>query len=245
LPERLVDAMREFTGTLLSPYDLDAVLDRLLRQTMVALNAAGAGIMLADESGELGFAAASDQRVEPVELAQGQTDSGACYEAYHCNQVVAVADLRSEDRWPYYTVQALEQGFQAVVGVPLTAWGQTIGVLNVYRDTPTLWTDADVDACQIVAGMGAAYILGAKQVQAQHELACHLDAALQSRGAIERAKGMIMAKAHVDADTAFERLRQRSMHRNQKLRDVAADIVQSGWIDPHLITSANSRGRPS
>lgn len=231
MPQRLSQAVREFTRTLLSPYDRDDVLDRLLRQTMAALDASGAGIMLGAESDKLAFAAASDDRVEPVELAQQETGSGACYEAYRTSKVVAVADLTDESRWPGYTERVLEHGFAAVIGVPLIAWGQTIGVLNVYRDTATEWTDADVEACEIVAGMGAAYILGADQAKAQHDLSEQLYEALGSRGVIERAKGIIMAKTGVDAAAAFELLRELSMNRNQKLRDIAALVAEHGW-DP-------------
>ena len=233
MPPRLTQAVREFTRTLLSPYDRDDVLARLLSQTIEALDASGAGIMLADDSGKLGFAAASDDRVEPVELAQSDTDSGACSEAYRSNKAVVIADLTAENRWPGYTERALEQGFAAVIGVPLVAWGQTIGVLNVYRDTPTEWTAADLEACEIVAGMGAAYILGAHRAKAQHDLSEQLYEALRSRGVIERAKGIIMANENVGAEAAFDLLRELSMNRNQKLRDIAAIIAEHGW-DPDV-----------
>ena len=42
----LTDAVREFTHTILNPYDLDDLLDRLIERVTSALRAAGAGIML-------------------------------------------------------------------------------------------------------------------------------------------------------------------------------------------------------
>lgn len=225
MPERLTEALREFSRTFLSPYDLDDLLDRLLRQTTAALDATGAGIMLEAGPGRLGFAAATSEMIEQVEHIQADAHEGVCYEAYRTGRGLAVGDLRGEDRWPTYTRRALDQGMVAVIGVPLIAWGQTIGVLNVYRDTPQPWSEADLDACEIVATLGAAYILNTTQAQAQHRLAEDLRAALRSRGTIERAKGIIMGRTGVDADGAFEMLRKMSMDHNRKLRDVAEEII--------------------
>jgi GAF domain-containing protein len=225
MPDRLTAALREFSRTFFSPYDLDELLDRLLRHTTSALDATGAGIMLEVENDRLGFVAATSVRIEQVEQVQADAHEGVCYAAYQSGRVLAVDDLHGEDRWPTYTRRVLEQGMVAVIGVPLIAWGQTIGVLNVYRDKPLPWSDEDLDACEIVATLGAAYILNSTQSQAQRRLAEDLRAALRSRGTIERAKGIIMGRTGVDADTAFERLRQMSMDQNRKLRDVAADII--------------------
>lgn len=52
-----------------------------------------------------------------------------------------------------------------------------------------------------------------------------LERAMESRAVIEQAKGVIMATARVDAEAAFEILRQQSQAENRKLRDVAAEIV--------------------
>jgi AmiR/NasT family two-component response regulator len=49
--------------------------------------------------------------------------------------------------------------------------------------------------------------------------------AMESRAVIEQAKGVLMAQRGVDAEQAFEILRQASQRSNRKLRDVAAGIV--------------------
>jgi AmiR/NasT family two-component response regulator len=50
---------------------------------------------------------------------------------------------------------------------------------------------------------------------------------------IEQAKGILMAHHAVDADRAFEMLREHSQHNGNKLADVAASIV-----DSHLLLVA-------
>jgi AmiR/NasT family two-component response regulator len=51
--------------------------------------------------------------------------------------------------------------------------------------------------------------------------------AMDSRAVIEQAKGVLMAQRHVDADQAFDILREASQRYNRKLRDIAQGIVAS------------------
>ena len=227
MDDRLLDAVREFTESILLPFDRDYLLDRLVEHATSALRATGSGIMLEGAAGRLEFAAASDSVIREVERVQDRAETGACYEAYTTNQVVPVPDLRDTDRWPPYTAWALDVGLRSVIGVPLRAWGRTIGVLNVYRDRVDEWTPADIDACQILAAMGAGYILNATQMQAQQDLTENLQAALESRATIERAKGILMERERIDADAAFKTLRQAAAENNRKLQDIAQEIVGS------------------
>jgi len=53
---------------------------------------------------------------------------------------------------------------------------------------------------------------------------------IQNRGRralIEQAKGILMARHSINADRAFEMLRDHSQHNGRKLSDVAAAVVES------------------
>jgi len=217
--------VREFTGAILNPFDLDDLLHRLMGHTTEVMAAAGAGIMLVQDDGNLAFVAASEQRVVDVELHQAQVGQGACHEAFAINEIVQVDDIRDEDRWPEYVELVRARGLHSVLGVPLNAFGETIGVINIYRERAVAWTDEDVGAAQILASMGAGYILNANQLKAQHNLSEQLHSAIESRDLIGQAKGIIMAQAQIDSDAAFEVLRQRSQDQNRKLRDIAEEVV--------------------
>jgi len=54
-----------------------------------------------------------------------------------------------------------------------------------------------------------------------------LRSAMESRAAIEQAKGVIIASTGCDEDAAFALLVQESQHTNRKLRDVARELVAS------------------
>jgi GAF domain-containing protein len=239
--DQLLTAIREFTGTILNPFDLDELLHRLTRQATAVVDAVGAGIMLIDDRGELGFVAASSQLVVEAERHQHQVRQGACHEAHATNRVVVVDDLTTDGRWPDYTPRVLQLGLRAVLGVPMNAHGQTIGVINVYRDAPTTWTADDLATAEILAAMGAGYILNSNQLRAQHALAEQLAEAVASRDLIGQAKGILMAELGLDADGAFELLRNMSQSENRKLRDVARTVVKERR---RTRSAATERGRP-
>jgi AmiR/NasT family two-component response regulator len=54
-----------------------------------------------------------------------------------------------------------------------------------------------------------------------------LQGAFGRRALIEQAKGILMARHSIDADTAFERLRDHSQHNGRKLSDISAAVVES------------------
>jgi signal transduction protein with GAF and PtsI domain len=225
MTDRLAEVLAEFTRTIVNPFDPDELLDQLIRHTLSVLEAGAAGLMLADTHGDLQFAAASGQKAAQMEKVQEGTQTGVCYHAFTTNQVVIANDLDDLQRWPIYTDRALELGFGSVLGVPLNASGQTIGVLNVYREEASVWTERDVELCEVLAAMGASYILSSSQLRAQHDIADSLQTALTSRVVIEQAKGILMATEDVDGTTAFETIRKASRDNNRKLRDVAQEIV--------------------
>lgn len=226
MPERLVKVLTEFTRTIVNPFDRDLLLDQLIGHTLWALDAEAAGLMLADSNGDLAFAAASGSRATQMEKVQEGTKAGVCFHAFATNQVVIANDLDDLQRWPIYTERAFQLGFGSAIGVPLNAQGRTIGVLNVYREEASVWTERDVEVCEVLAAMGAAYILGASQLQAQHDLADSLQTALTSRVVIEQAKGILMATEGVDGQAAFEAIRKTARDNNRKLRDVCQEIVE-------------------
>jgi response regulator NasT len=55
----------------------------------------------------------------------------------------------------------------------------------------------------------------------------NLQGAFGRRATIEQAKGILMARHAIDADKAFEMLRDHSQHNGRKLADVAAAVVES------------------
>jgi two-component system, response regulator / RNA-binding antiterminator len=67
---------------------------------------------------------------------------------------------------------------------------------------------------------------GVRHFNALADEVTHLRKALTTRGTIERAKGLLMMSERCGPDEAFDILRRTSRQSNQKLADVAAQLVQ-------------------
>jgi AmiR/NasT family two-component response regulator len=65
-----------------------------------------------------------------------------------------------------------------------------------------------------------------------------LQTALETRGVIDQAKGILMDRHKLTADQAFQVLAQMSMKTNRKLREVADDLVHTGELLQPVIPPA-------
>ena len=73
----------------------------------------------------------------------------------------------------------------------------------------------------------------------------NLKGAFARRAVIERAKGILMERHSIDADAAFEKLRERSRTDNYKLIDLAAAVVDGHLLLPRQPAAHENTQLPS
>jgi AmiR/NasT family two-component response regulator len=71
-----------------------------------------------------------------------------------------------------------------------------------------------------------------------------LQGAFGRRALIEQAKGILMARHSISAESAFDRLRDHSQHNGRKLSDVAAAVVESHLLLLPPVPPAPNTRRP-
>jgi hypothetical protein len=130
------------------------------------------------------------------------------------------------------------EGICAALSAPVEVDGSAIGTLDIYSNLPWDWDDSEIAALQTYAGLAASLLTAAVTAQVKGRLADQLQAALEHRWLIEQAKGMVMAREGLDAQAAFERLRQSARSSSRRLVDVASDVTAGEGLPP-----ANRRGR--
>jgi GAF domain-containing protein len=154
---------------------------------------------------------------------------GPCMDAGRGGVLLRVDDMRTEQRWPEYVAHVLRTTpVRSSLSVPLPYQGTSIGALNNYSTVPAAFASPE----SLQAGLEVAEVVAVvvANADAHHQLgeqARNMRVAMESRAVIEQAKGVLMAQRHVDADQAFEILREASQRYNRKLRDIAAGIVES------------------
>jgi len=115
----------------------------------------------------------------------------------------------------------LELGVRSSISFRLfAAQRSSWGALNVYSLTPHAFDDDDVIHGQTIAAMVGVVL--ARSIH-EHQLA----EALETRTLIGQATGILMERFQLDADVCFNILRRLSQQNNIKLRDIAAQLVET------------------
>jgi GAF domain-containing protein len=188
-------------------------------------SADGAGLMLVDADGQLRWASASDQTAQTLEDEQERLAQGPCAVAFSQRLPAAIRDIRIEPDWQEFTQVLLGEGICAGLSVPVELDGGVIGTLDVYTAEARDWDPSEVAALQAYAGLVASLLSAAVTAEVKGRLADQLQAALEHRWLIEQAKGVLMGRERLDAQTAFERLRGAARSSTRRLADVAKDVT--------------------
>jgi GAF domain-containing protein len=172
---------------------------------------------------------------------------GPCMDAGRAGVVLRIDDMTTEQRWPDYTARVTEVGVRSSLSMPLPYQGTSIGALNIYSSKVAAFASPDsLAVATVVADAVAVAVANADAHHRLGEQARNLRLAMDTRAVIEQAKGVLMAQRHVDAEQAFEVLREASQRYNRKLRDIAAGIVASTQpAEAARASAASGRATPA
>ena len=240
---RLADTIADLVDTIVTDFDITEVFYRLVDTAVHVVEADQAGLLLMDKSGDLGIAAATSASTHLVELLQVQANEGPCLDAFRTGEPVRTGPLDSDDAiatWPEFAPMAVSAGFHSVVAVPMRWRDTTLGSLNLFRTGHGDADDRDIIAARALADLTTIAIVQAHAVDGAHEVIEQLQTALDTRVAIEQAKGIVAEHSKLDVEAAFERIRGHARSSNVRLSELAEKII-SGDID--IETLANRDGR--
>ena len=228
----LSDTFVDLADTMVADFDVIDFLHVLTDRSVRLLAASAAGVVLADPRGELRVAAVSSGQAGLLELFQLQNDQGPCLDCFRTGQPVTAADLTaSAQQWPRFAEAATRSGFRTVQALPMRLRDQVIGALNLFRAEPGPFDLAELRIGQALADVATIGLLHQQSVRRRETLAEQLQAALNSRVAIEQAKGKLAERLSIDVDQAFSMLRAHARSSNQRLTDVACTFVDSASAD--------------
>jgi transcriptional regulator with GAF, ATPase, and Fis domain len=241
---RLVETFVTLADTLVDNYDVIDFLQTLAERCVELLDVSEAGIMLADGKGGLRHAACSSERMRLVELFELQLEEGPCFDAY--TQGVPVVSGAPEDleaRWPAFAPHAHDAGFATAVALPMRLRNQVIGALNLFSSEVRKLTDEDVRVGQAMADIATIGILQERTIRGGRTFSTQLQAALDSRVAIEQAKGIVAEHNQIDVDEAFGLLRAFTRDHNRLLAETCRQVI-AGTLQPEALTSPKGSVKP-
>ena len=100
----------------------------------------------------------------PVRLATPDTEQAPSSRAFRTGRAVAVRDINSEREFIPWGGVAREQGYQAMVSVPLIAAGDVLGTLNGYHAAVHEFTDQQIERLTLLANHAAIALTSARLV---------------------------------------------------------------------------------
>ena len=234
--QELLTAFIEFADTFIDEYDIVEFLHRLAARCVELVNASEAGIMLADQDGELHYVASSSERMRLIELFELQHDEGPCLDAFRDGvSVHSGLDEAAEARWPRFAAHARDVGFESVSALPMRLRSEIIGALNIFSVNQVPIDDEDRLVVQALADIATIGILQERALGNALVVTSQLEAALESRIAIEQAKGIVAERNNVTVDESFTRLRNYSRAHNELLSQTARDII-AGRLDADALS---------
>ncbi|MEV1025066.1 GAF and ANTAR domain-containing protein [Streptomyces sp. NPDC050264] len=169
--------------------------------------------------------APTDQLVLESDHLQERCGEGPCFDAARLGHpVFRVRDMTSErTRWRQYAPEARELGVGSMMGFLLYTNEKDLGALNLYAAAPDAFTE-DCETAGWLFSSHAAVAFAAAREQDQ------LGQAVETRGLIGEAMGLVMASHNLSEQQAFDVLRRYSQEKNLKLREVARRTVDRGGL---------------
>lgn len=194
------------------------------------LDADHAGITMLHRRGRLETVAPTDPVVREIDRLQHELREGCCVDSAWQGETLKCESLATDPRWPTWGPRAAALGVASALSVELTTneGNRRVGALNLYWAEGRTFTRDDVAFAHIF-GRHAALALSSSMTR--H----NLHVALDSRKRIGMAQGILMERFGLGPDQAFQLLRRYSQDHNEKLRDVADNLITRGELPAYPV----------
>jgi hypothetical protein len=211
--------------------ELQQALQHAIEACVDLFGLSGCGLLMTDEDNALRYVAATDGPGRLLEELQTELGEGPCVDTHVTGELTVCEDMSADDRWPRLTPLVVPHGVRAVLGAQVRLGGVPVGSLDVYVDRPYRWDESERRAILRYSDLIESMLTTALAAKRAGDLAEQLQYALDYRVVIERAIGYLMARDHLDASVAFDRLRRAARSTRRKIGEVAGDLLDTGRLE--------------
>jgi len=181
--------------------------------------------------------AGSSERAAVLDKLEQALGNGPCIASLDAMKPMVLSDVKTDTRWPAYQEVLAGNGCHSALGVPLALDEHQAAALNFFATEPDVFTPGVVQRAEGFADLAGRALRLALRIADAQNLADDLKSAMASRTTIDLACGVIMAQNRCSQEEAMTLLTRASSHRNQKLRDLAGEIigrVSDGAVTTHF-----------
>jgi GAF domain-containing protein len=197
----------------------DEAIEHVAHYAKVAVNADDSGIMLVRARGKVETPAGTSDNITKAHALQAELDEGPCLEAIRGGDFTYVTgDASNDPRWPNWGPRVAALGYRSVVSVRLETNDRKHGSLNAYSAAKNAFSHQDAEVMELLGAHASVAIAASQKLD-------DLRTALDSRGTIGRAQGILMAVYDLDSEGAFQYLRRLSMEQNIRLVEICEEVI--------------------
>lgn len=216
-----LEAISRVSKMITSNLYLEDILKLIVTLTAEIMNSKICSLMLIDEkTGELILKATQSMsdiynKKPPLKIGEGIAGKAALE-----NRPIAVYDISKKQEYKSKNIAAKE-GLRSLLSVPLAVKGKVIGVLNNYTTDPHRFTQNEINIMTTVANQAAIVIENAELMVKTRVV----QEELETRKAVERAKGILMREQNLSEEDAFRSIQKESMNLRKSMREIAEAII--------------------
>ena len=159
---QLAKVLQDFAQTMLSDFQIQAILDHLVTRIVEVMPVSGAGVTVISPGEHPRYVAASDEAALRYENLQDVLGDGPCVAAFDSDAAIVVPDLREETRFRVFAARAVAEGLRAVFTFPLRHGDERLGALDLYQTKPGPLDPDDMAVAQTLADVASAYLINAR-----------------------------------------------------------------------------------
>ncbi len=226
LYKKHIEALSRVAQTISSNMYLEEILKLIVLVTAEVMNSKICSLMLLDEDKkELTIRATQSVSEAYNKKPNIKLGEGVVSRVIMDNRPITVADVRKDPAYRNRDI-AKKENLCSLLSVPMCVRGKVIGVLNSYTSSPHKFTKEEIAVLTAVANQAAVAIENA-QLMLKSKI---IEQELQTRKAVERAKGILMKTLGVTEEDAFRRIQRQSMNTRKSMREIAEAVILSKEI---------------
>lgn len=216
------DSLSKVSQSITSENYLDEILNLIVVVTAEMLDSKICSIMLLDENKgeELIIKATQSLSHEYKEKPNLKVKNSLLGEVISSRKSLTVLDVRKEKRY-FFRDLARRENLTSMVAVPMVVKEKVIGLINVYTRVPYNFSDAEVDALQMIANQAAVAVENTKLM----EESLKAKEALETRKLVERAKGILMRMNSLSEEAAYRMIHKKSMDTCRTMKEISESII--------------------
>lgn len=219
----IIEALSKISEAMTSDLYLEDILKLIVTVTAEVMGSKICSLMLLDpKKKELTIKATQSISKEYINKNPLKLGEGIAGEVALEGRPISVYNIAENKNYKYQEI-ARKEGLVSLLCVPLHVKGKVIGVLNTYTSESHHFSDYEVNILKTVADQAAIVIENYRLVIETRVIREELE----TRKAVERAKGILMKEQNLNEEEAFRKIQKFAMDNRRTMREVADAIVLS------------------